>query len=111
MAKWKNKILNWAEQDEDGKKELERWLVNFRWLINEGIVVEEELLDWDAEGKEPYHIMEEIRSKAINYPVYWEEIMDARVEYFMALKNSNEGMKLIEARRSKILEEHNDSKD
>jgi hypothetical protein len=35
IAKWKSKILNWAEQDEDGQRHLERWQGMFRGYLKE----------------------------------------------------------------------------
>ena len=34
MNKWKNKILNWAEEDKEGKQLLDMWQDQFIYLIN-----------------------------------------------------------------------------
>ena len=115
MHKWKNKILNWAEQDKDGQQQLENWIWQWKELIKsrsicidvlkEGWVAEaaveisedclpEEVIDYITE-EEDYAIMGEIRSKAINYPVYYQELEEARIEHFIAFKNSYEGKKLL----------------
>jgi len=115
MHKWKNKILNWAEQDKDGQQQLEIWISDWKELIKSGSIcidvlkkgwvaeaaveisedyLPEEVIDYITE-EEDYAIMGEIRSKAINYPVYYQELEEARIENFIAFKNSYEGKQLL----------------
>ena len=115
MHKWKNKILNWAEQDKDGQQQLEIWISDWKELIKSGSICIDVLKEgWVAEGaveisedylpeevidyiteEEDYEIMGEIRSKAMNYPVYYQELEEARIENFIAFKNSYEGKQLL----------------
>ena len=116
MHKWKNKILNWAEEDKNGKQLLDEWQIQFIELIKSGVLRVDDLTEgWGTNPEvdisddylpeavmdllteeEDYEIMGQHRSKAIgNYPVYYQELEEARIEYFIAFKNSYEGKKLL----------------
>lgn len=118
MNKWKNKILNWAEEDKEGKQLLDMWQDQFIYLIESGVLRVDDLTEgWGTNPEvdmpddylpksvirllteeEDYEVMGECRSKAIgNYPVYYQELEEARIEYFIAFKNSYGGKELIKS--------------
>ena len=95
MAKWKNELLNWAEEHSDGQRELKVW----RELITE--YLEEEYLKEDGmsdeefkqflKEQESWEIMAEDYMEATGNSLYDRDgslISDVILDYWKAFKGS-----------------------
>ena len=91
MAKWKSEVLNWAEQDEDGQRHLERWREMIRDYLEKKDDDEEDFKQFLKE-RESWEIMAEAYMEATGNSLYDRDgnivISDAFLEYYEAIKEN-----------------------